>query len=126
MTPMTRTLAVTAAALVATFTLAGCFSPAAELAGPVGGAWTSMTEHSAAYLQFHDDSTVNGSDGCNRIGSTWTEDGGTIVFGPFFSTRMSCLDTVPVWAAEPATATISGGTMLLVDADGERVDNLNR
>jgi len=126
MKPLTRILPVAATALVATFALAGCFSPAAELSGPVGGQWHSMTEGSSAQLEFQEDGSVSGSDGCNRLVGTWTEDGGTIVFGEFITTLMACEDTVPVWSAEPATATIDGGTMVLVDANGANVDNLDR
>ncbi|MCA9873127.1 MAG: META domain-containing protein [Anaerolineales bacterium] len=52
------------------------------------------------YLQFGTDGTVSGSDGCNQVNTSYTQDGSSLTFGqPGASTMMACEELVMTQAA---------------------------
>lgn len=107
-------------ALAAVLSLGGCGS---EDSGPVG-TWGEKGD-STPYLDLTADGKVSGSDGCNRLMSRWTADGDEITFEQMASTKMACpeLDT---WLSGAASAEIDGTTLIVRDADGEEIGQLER
>lgn len=78
-------------------------------------------------LEFHDDGTLGGSDGCNRYMSGYTLQNGKLSIGPLATTRMACRG--PAGASEQAQAyaqalgtvaayRIEGRELTLITADG--------
>ncbi len=63
----------------------------------------------AMYLQFGTDGTVSGSDGCNQLNTTYTQDGSSLTFGQAgASTMMACPE--PVMAQADAFNAALGAT----------------
>jgi heat shock protein HslJ len=125
--------------LLVSIVLAACSSltePEADAVNLADPAWI-LTELSGEnplpgttiFLEFSEDGSVNGSDGCNNMGRTYTVDGDSISFsamGP--TTLMACPE--PVMAQTTAfqqalddteSFSISGDTLTLLDADGDAV-----
>lgn len=87
-------------------------------------------ENTQINLDFHDQGTLNGSDGCNRYVSGYVLESGRLRIGPLATTRMACRG--PDAVAEQATAyanalslvsgyRIEGPRLTLIDAEGEVV-----
>ncbi|NJN55301.1 MAG: META domain-containing protein [Anaerolineae bacterium] len=113
-------------AVVATF-VAGTLDTAApemgaELAGtnwllsalngelPISG--TTM------YLQFGADGTVSGSDGCNQLNTTYTQDGSSLTFGQAgASTMMACEEPVMAQATVFTTALADTTNFVMTESD---------
>ncbi len=110
-------LAVLACLLALLATGCGSATPAAP-----EGTWTGRED---TRLELTTDGQVTGSDGCNYLSGSWSQDGETIVFSGMISTLMACMD-VDVWLSDPATATITGTTMTVYDSDGTELGDLHR
>ncbi len=66
-----------------------------------------------------------GTDGCNRLRGSWSDDGETITFSNVASTRMACPD-VDTWLSALATGTIAGETLTVFDVSGTEIGTLER
>lgn len=88
------------------------------------GRWTSP-EAGDPFLEFNDDGSLSGSDGCNAIKSSWTLDGDTITIEPFTSTQKACAG-VDSWLSKAATATIEGDVMTVKDGQGSVIGGLEK
>ncbi len=101
-----------------------------ELTGYNNGkqAISSVRAGTAVTLEFRDDGTLGGSDGCNRYMSGYTLKGDALTIGPLASTRMACKG--PEGAAQQARdygaalATVAryrieGNELVLLDGDGK-------
>jgi heat shock protein HslJ len=132
-------LAILVILLFVSIVLAACSSltePEADAGNLVGPAWI-LTELSGEkplpgttiFLEFSEDGAVNGSDGCNNMGRTYTVDGDSISFsamGP--TTLMACPEPVMAQATafqqaldDAESYSISGDTLTLLDAGGDAV-----
>jgi heat shock protein HslJ len=91
-------------------------------------AMVSVRNGTEITLEFRDDGTLGGSDGCNRYMSGYTLEGETLTFGPVATTRMACKG--PQGAVEQARAyaaalgivrgyRIDGGELTLLDGEGK-------
>lgn len=89
------------------------------------GTWGTADTRGEAHLEFTADGDVFGSDRCNNITGSWTANGSVIEFGVLASTMMACPD-VEAWSGAPATATISGDKLTLLDEAGATIDTLQR
>ncbi len=87
------------------------------------GKWTSP-EAGNPFLELTDDGNVTGSDGCNRISTTWKLDGDTITIEPYATTQMACPGDQ--WLSKATSATIDGNIMTLKDDQGSVVGGLER
>ena len=76
-------------------------------------------------LTLAEDGSVSGTDGCNRLMGSWTQEGTTIEFGEIASTMMFC-EGVDTWLLDVSTATIDGTTLRVMDADGAEIGTLAR
>lgn len=85
------------------------------------GAWGGQAVSGGPSLALAEDGTLTGTDGCNRLLGSWSEqgEGDTIVFEGVASTRMAC-EGVDTWLSGLATATIEGDIMT-VHGEGEAV-----
>jgi heat shock protein HslJ len=91
-------------------------------------AMVSPSNGTTVNLEFRDDGTFGGSDGCNRYMSGYTLVGDTLTIGPLASTRMGCKG--PQGAAEQASDyaaalssvtgyRIDGGELILLTGAGQ-------
>lgn len=106
--------------------LVGCAAMAgsgSDTPSPVGS-WGSQAD-GQPNLEFADDGTVYGTDGCNRLTGSWAQDGTTVKMPALASTMMYCED-VDEWLKGAASATISGTTMTIDNAEGARIGTLER
>lgn len=88
------------------------------------GKWTSP-EAGDPFLEFSEDGQVTGSDGCNRIQTTWEVDGDKILITPFTTTQKACAG-VDMWLSEASSATIEGNVMKVADSSGKVVGGLEK
>ena len=136
MPPMTtarKFLIAGAAAGLLTALLAGCTgttgagSPAPEsqdFGAQVLGAWGS-TEPKQPNLEFNDDGTVTGTDGCNGIHSTYTVTEEGIEIEPFASTLKAC-QNVDDWLRAAHTVVPAGDAITVFNASGDQIGELDR
>lgn len=108
-------------AVIASAALAGCAGQGG--AEPVG-TWGEEAD-GQPQLVLAEDGTLSGTDGCNRLMGTWEADGDTVTFGETASTRMYC-EGVDDWLLGLSSATISGSTMTVLDADGATIGKLEK
>lgn len=106
-----RTVSLT---FVAAALLAGC---AGSGTSPFVGVWGDTSDAKQPSLDLKSDGSASGTDGCNRLMGSWTEDGKTIAFGGFASTRMAC-EGVDTWLSNAATAKIQEDGQLAVFGQG--------
>lgn len=76
-------------------------------------------------LELAEDGGFTGTDGCNRLFGSWTQDERTVEFSGIGSTRMSCLD-VDTWLEQLHSARVDGDTLHISDADGVEIGTLGR
>jgi len=124
-----------AGAVFLTLIAAGCSSVSAGSSaspGLDGSAWVlsdlpgkDLVPESSSTLQFAA-GRASGSDGCNRFGGAYTQDGSALSFGQLATTQMACAPELMEQADAIATALsatrshrISAGTLELLGADGK-------
>jgi len=113
------------AALAVAFALAGC-APATTTGSGSGAAGTWGTDaQGQPQLVLAEDGSLSGTDGCNRLTGSWTEQGSTVDFGQVASTLMFC-EGVDTWLVDLATGTVDGSTLHILDADGVEIGTLSR
>ena len=66
-----------------------------------------------------------GTDGCNRLTGNWELDGATVKMPALASTMMYC-EGVDDWLKGATSASISGATMTIEDAEGSIIGTLER
>lgn len=115
---MFRPMAV-ATVLLLTLLASGC----GRTTNSAIGTWTD--QEGEAELELSQEGEVSGTDGCNRLTGSWDQQGDTVTFHGLASTLMACPDT-DVWLTNPATATVSGDTMTIYDADDDELGELSR
>ena len=120
MTP-SRLRLFAAAAAVAALALTGCSGSAAS----VVGSWGNTAQENEPSLEFTDAGEVFGTDGCNRLTGSYTEDGGVVTFGQLASTMMFC-EGVDTWLGQAATGKVSGDTLTISDESGTEIGKLER
>lgn len=121
-----RSLGALAALGAAGMLLAACAgtSNSANPAARFVGTWGN-TSPQRPYLTFKANKSVTGSDGCNRIVTTYTVSGDTATLKPAATTLMAC-PGVDTWLSNVHTATIHGHTIVVKNADGSKIGTLDR
>lgn len=112
-----RILRAVSLAFIAAIVMAGC---AGSGTSPFVGVWGDTSDSKQPSLDLTSDGSVTGTDGCNRLMGSWKEDGKTISFGGFASTRMACAG-VDTWLSQAATAKIQEDGKLAVFGQGGEV-----
>lgn len=90
----------------------------------ISGTWRASAP-AEAYLEFLDDGRVAGSDGCNRLMGSWTQEGDVIQFGTMVSTMMYCHD-VDTWLSGLDCAKINGETMTILGSENVEIGTLRK
>lgn len=88
------------------------------------GKWTSP-EKGDPFLEFAEDGSLEGSDGCNAIITSWKVEGDEIVIDSFMSTQKACAG-VDTWLSKASTAAIEGDVMKVKDSNGEVIGGLEK
>ncbi|PJJ71753.1 META domain-containing protein [Diaminobutyricimonas aerilata] len=106
-------------------------APLAEDRTPGPGAparWVAADTAGAAFVEFADDGSWTGSDGCNGNGGRWVaDDTGTLLATSGPSTLMACDGApVPTWMATATTAWLDGDDLVLLDRHGDELGRLTR
>ncbi|MCT9871459.1 META domain-containing protein [Paenarthrobacter aurescens] len=109
-----RTLRAVSLAFATAAFLAGC---AGSGTSPFVGVWGDTGDPKQPSLELKSDGNATGTDGCNRLIGSWKEDGKTITFGGFASSRMAC-EGVDTWLSNAATAKIQENGKLAVFGQG--------
>ena len=76
-------------------------------------------------LVLAEDGGLSGTDGCNRLVSTWKEVGDRIDFGTVASTQMAC-EGVDTWLNGLATGTVEGDTLHVLNVADDEIGTLER
>ncbi|GAB3120219.1 META domain-containing protein [Glaciibacter psychrotolerans] len=113
--------AITALALA----LGGCASNPGGSGTDATGSWGTVDVQGEPSLDLAEGGQLSGTDGCNRLTGTWTQDGNTVKFGPLGSTMMAC-DGVKTWLNAAESATVDGSTLTILGADGAEIGTLKR
>ena len=77
------------------------------------------------FLEFAEDGSLEGSDGCNAIVTTWKVKGDEIAIDSFMSTQKACAG-VDTWLSKASTATIEGDVMKVKDSNGKVIGGLEK
>lgn len=73
------------------------------------------------------DGTLTGSDSCNRLHGSWSDDAGTIRFHDVVSPGMVCgPDGFDTWLSGLASGTVDGDVLSILDAEGTEIGMLDR
>lgn len=99
-------------------------APMSSTEEQVLGNWLS-DEAGDPHLEFADDGTVSGSDGCNGLAGDYVveEDQVSVKLGA--STLKAC-QGVDDWLRGVKTVTVDGDTMQVMNADGDEIGQLQR
>lgn len=93
-------------------------------AADLAGTWTSE-EQGDPRLTFDESGAVEGTDGCNGIGTNYTIEGDTVHLDPFVSTLMAC-PGVDDWLRGVTEVQVDGDTMNVMNEAGEQIGTLQR
>lgn len=88
------------------------------------GKWTSP-EAGDPFLEFAEDGSLKGSDGCNAISTTWKVEDDTVTIESFMSTQKACAG-VDTWLSKAASASIEGNVMNVMDGQGKVIGGLEK
>ena len=96
---------------------------AADSVDPVGR-WSSP-EAGDPFLEFAEDGSLRGSDGCNAISTTWEVEDDEVIIESFMTTQKACAG-VDTWLSDAASASIEGDVMKIKDHDGKVIGGLEK
>lgn len=85
--------------------------------------WGKLDTRGEPSMTFTADGGAFGSDGCNVVNGKWSEEKGTITFGPLASTMMFC-EGVDTWLSTATTAVAKGDTITFSDEAGKEIGTL--
>lgn len=88
------------------------------------GLW-GQQEQGQPWLKLFKEGKVAGSDGCNNLMSTWSQEAEKISFSAMASTMMYC-HGVDTWLSTADHATIQDGSLLVFDANDQQIGTLPR
>ena len=121
----------------ATFVLA-LIAPAALLAGcatnagaqlmntdDIIGVTFASSEKGEPFLEFANDGSYRGSDGCNGIGGTYTVEDDELVLKPGLSTLMAC-PGVDTWVRGAKSVKLGDDALIVFDKGGSEIGTLAR
>lgn len=119
-------LVVTGAAEPTTTALVRTTDPKVGPQGPPSGMWSESSDPNAPFIDFAEDGSFSGNDGCNNIFGSWkVSDDGSVEFDSVGSTLMAC-DGVDEWLTAASQAYIVAGVMSIQDASGLVVGELTQ
>ena len=91
----------------------------------INGRWTPEAG-SKAFLDFGDDGALTGSDGANRIVTSWEAGGdGSATISQFLTTQMAA-PGMKMWVGRARAAKVDGDTLIVFDHAGNRLGEMTR
>ena len=116
---------MSAAAIAVTLLgVAACNSSAEPDLSPVG-TWSQEAEDSP-FLEFAEDGTLSGNDGCNNLSGQWTSpEAGKIETDGVAGTMMFC-EGVDDWLSAFHHATFTADSMTVYNLDNQEIGTLSR
>lgn len=102
----------------------GCAQQQGDTQESVVGQRVQKT-NTATMLDFAEDSTFTGNDGCNSLNGTWSEKDHVITLGNTAMTLKAC-EGVDTWLSKAQSAEISGQSLKIKDAQGTEIGVLDR
>ena len=87
--------------------------------------WGKLDTRGEPSMTFTKDGGAFGSDGCNVVNGKWTEEKGTVTFGPLASTMMFC-EGVDTWLSTATTAVATGDKITFSDEAGKEIGSLKK
>lgn len=115
-----------AVAAVAVLGLTACSGGGSSSSSSPVGVWGEVDVQGQPSLEFMEDGSYSGSDGCNRLMGGWTSlDDGTINLEPMASTRMAC-EGVDDWLNQASSAEVQGSTLTIFDSSNAEIGTLAR
>lgn len=118
-----RTVLAASAVAFAALGLAACSGGSSPAS--VVGVWGEPDVQDKPSLEFSEDGSYGGTDGCNVVGGDWTADGDVIDLGAMISTMMYC-EGVDTWLTQSATAKLNGDTLVFMDEGDQEIGTLDR
>ncbi|GAA1847982.1 META domain-containing protein [Brevibacterium marinum] len=91
----------------------------------VNGSWVSSKPGSTAFLKFTDDGSVSGSDGANRISTTWMADDSGAVIDSFLTTQRA-VQGMERWVGRTHRVEADGEELKAFDQAGNHLGVLMR
>ena len=91
----------------------------------VNGKWISSKEGSSAFLQFDENGTLTGSDGGNRIATTWGAEGAGAVIKPFATTQRAVMG-MEAWVGRVHRVEAGSDALAVFDHGGNHLGELVR
>lgn len=88
------------------------------------GTWSSE-EPGNPHLTFESNGDVRGSDGCNRISSTFTAEGDRVSIAPYTATLIGC-PGIDDWLRAVSEVAVDGDTMQVFNKRGAEIGTLSR
>lgn len=88
------------------------------------GTWSSE-EPGNPHLTFETNGDVRGTDGCNRISSTFTVEGDRVTIAPYTATMIGC-PGIDDWLRAVSEVAIDGNTMQVFNKRGVEIGTLSR
>lgn len=125
-----RRTAVVFALIAPAALAAGCATHSDVGAAPMKeedyvGAVFASTAKGEPFLEFAEDGTYSGSDGCNGIGGTYEATDDELVLSPGFSTLMACPD-IDTWVRDAKSVKIDTDVLVIFNKGGEEIGTLSR
>lgn len=117
---MKKSLLVLPALLSLSIALSGCAAdPSAA------GQWGSPLKPNQPSLLLEQSGVLTGSDGCNRMMGSWSQDGSDVTLKDVATTMMFC-DGVDTWLSTATRAELEGDTLVFFDGSDAEVGELTK
>lgn len=91
----------------------------------INGKWVSTKPGSTAFLSLSDDGSLTGSDGANRISTTWTGDDTGAAIESFLTTQRAT-QGMESWVGRTSRVEADGDQLNVFDQAGNLLGVLNR
>ncbi|MDN6747313.1 MAG: META domain-containing protein [Brevibacterium sp.] len=95
------------------------------MSNSINGKWISSKPASAAFLNISADGSLTGSDGANRISTTWSGDDSGAT-GESFLTTQRAAQGMERWVGRTRRVEADGDQLNVFDQAGNHLDVLNR
>jgi heat shock protein HslJ len=89
------------------------------------GAIFASTSQGEPFLEFAEDGSYTGSDGCNRLNGTYEAADDELVLKPGLTTLMACPD-VDTWVRDAKSVKVDSDTLVVFDKSGSEIGTLTR
>lgn len=104
--------------------LAGCAVTPGSGGSSVVGQWGGVPDASPT-LDFSEEGTFTGNDGCNNMVGSWTQDKDTITLKNTAMTLMAC-EGIDTWLSGAATVKVAGMNLNVFNSAGKEIGTLSQ